>query len=148
MAGVAAGLALAQGALSVLNRVQDGVPLPSLVQPTPGNLLVPVLVSVVVTVGAALVPARAATRVSPVAALRPADVPTVRGRPGRVRLTISLLLTVGGSRYALVAAGATVSPAPSAGQLRQLDEYAVRAEPVPDLASWWEVLARAGVAVR
>ncbi|ADG75283.1 protein of unknown function DUF214 [Cellulomonas flavigena DSM 20109] len=101
VAGVAVGLALAQGALSVLNRVQDGVPLPPFVQPTPGNVLVPVLVSVVVTVGAALVPAHAATRVSPVAALRPADAPTVRARPGRVRLAISLLLSVGGTAVLL-----------------------------------------------
>ncbi|MBO3093967.1 ABC transporter permease [Cellulomonas dongxiuzhuiae] len=96
VAGVVTGLALAQGALSVLSRTQDGVPLPTTVTPTLGNVLVPVLVAVLVTVGAALVPARAATRVSPVAALRPADAPSVRARPGRVRLVLSLLLTVGG----------------------------------------------------
>ncbi|MEV4272998.1 hypothetical protein [Micromonospora aurantiaca (nom. illeg.)] len=60
----------------------------------------------------------------------------------------TMLLTVGGHRYALVGVGATVSPAPSAEQRRRLDEYTARAEPVPDLASWWEVLARAGVTVR
>jgi len=96
-AGVVVGLGLAQVTLSVLSRTQDGVPLPTLVQPTLGNVLVPVLVGAAVTVGAALVPARAATRVSPVAALRPAEAPTVRARPGRVRLTFSLLLTVGGA---------------------------------------------------
>ncbi|MEU9513085.1 hypothetical protein [Micromonospora sp. NPDC048169] len=81
---------------------------------------------------------------------RDAEVFAAPAERAEARGTIfgTMLLTVGGSRYALVAAGATVSPAPSAGQLRQLDEYAVRAEPVPDLASWWEVLARAGVAVR
>ncbi|MEU2703239.1 MULTISPECIES: hypothetical protein [Micromonospora] len=60
----------------------------------------------------------------------------------------TMLLTVGGHRYALVGVGATVSPAPSAEQRRRLDEYTARAEPVPDLASWWEVLAGAGVTVR
>ncbi|MCZ7475245.1 hypothetical protein [Micromonospora sp. WMMC273] len=44
--------------------------------------------------------------------------------------------------------GATVSPAPSVEQRRRLEEYTARAEPVPDLASWWEVPTRAGVTVR
>ncbi|MBF5031792.1 MULTISPECIES: hypothetical protein [unclassified Micromonospora] len=48
----------------------------------------------------------------------------------------------------LVGVGATVSPAPSVEQRRRLEEYTARAEPVPDLASWWEVPARAGVTVR
>ena len=95
-AGVVVGLGLSQAALSVLGRTQDGVPLPTMVNPTLTNVLVPVVVGTLVTVGAALVPARAATRVSPVAALRPADDPSVRARPGRVRLAFSLLLTLGG----------------------------------------------------
>ncbi|MBO0925271.1 ABC transporter permease [Cellulomonas sp. zg-ZUI199] len=96
-AGVLTGLALSQGSLVVLSRVQGDVPLPAQVQPSLGSTLVPVLVAVAVTVGAALVPARAATRVSPVAALRPADAPTVRARPGRVRLVVSALLVLAGS---------------------------------------------------
>ncbi|MER7992845.1 hypothetical protein [Micromonospora chalcea] len=60
----------------------------------------------------------------------------------------TMLLTVGSHRYALVGVGATVSPPPSREQLRRLDELTARAEPVPDLASWWETLARAGVTVR
>ncbi|WFF05031.1 hypothetical protein O7622_18390 [Micromonospora sp. WMMD1076] len=60
----------------------------------------------------------------------------------------TMLLTAGGDRYALVGVGATVSPSPSAEQRRRLEEYTARTEPVPDLASWWEVLARAGVTVR
>ncbi|MCC2312890.1 ABC transporter permease [Cellulomonas xiejunii] len=109
VAGVLTGLGLAQGMLSVLSRVQTGVPLPPAVQPTLRNILVPVLVAVVVTVGAALLPARAATRVSPVAALRPADAPTVRARPGRVRLVLSMLLTVGG--FAALAGGVALARA-------------------------------------
>ncbi|MCC2335719.1 ABC transporter permease [Cellulomonas wangsupingiae] len=95
-AGVLVGLGLSQAALSVLARTQDGVPLPTTVHPTLTNVVLPVVVGTLVTVGAALVPARAATRVSPVAALRPADDPSVRARPGRVRLAFSLLLTLGG----------------------------------------------------
>lgn len=94
--GVVLGLGLAQAALSVLSAAQEGVPLPTVITPTLQNVLVPVLVAVAVTVGAAFVPARAATRVPPVAALRPADAPTVRARPGRVRLVLSAILTVGG----------------------------------------------------
>ncbi|MER5609668.1 hypothetical protein AB0F93_17590 [Micromonospora tulbaghiae] len=60
----------------------------------------------------------------------------------------TMVLTVDGRRYALVGEGATVSPAPSAEQRRRLAEYMARAEPVSDLASCWEPLARAGVAVR
>ena len=94
--GVLLGLGLAQGALSLLARSQDGVPLPTTAHPTLANVLLPIAVGTLVTVGAAFVPARAATRVAPVAALRPADAPSVRARPGRIRLGFSLLLTVGG----------------------------------------------------
>jgi putative ABC transport system permease protein len=96
LSGVVLGLGLAQGALSLLSRTQDGVPLPTTAHPTLANVLLPILVGTLVTVGAAFVPARAATRVAPVAALRPSDAPSVRARPGRVRLAFSLLLTVGG----------------------------------------------------
>lgn len=94
--GVLLGLGLAQGALSLLARSQGGVPLPTTAHPTVANVLLPILVGTLVTVGAAFVPARAATRVAPVAALRPADAPSVRARPGRIRFGFSLLLTVGG----------------------------------------------------
>ncbi|RBJ10874.1 hypothetical protein DRA43_02350 [Micromonospora provocatoris] len=50
----------------------------------------------------------------------------------------TMLLTVDGRRYALVGDGAAVSPAPGAEQWRRLEEYTARADPVPDLASWWE----------
>ncbi len=94
--GLLLGVGLAQLALTVLSRMDVGVPLPSTVTPTPAVVLLPVLVGTAVTVLAALVPARVATRVPPVAALRPVDAPTLAAGAGRVRLAVSLLLTVGG----------------------------------------------------
>ncbi|MFS0705612.1 ABC transporter permease [Cellulomonas sp. 179-A 9B4 NHS] len=95
-AGLLVGVGLAQLALTVLSRVDVGVPLPSTVTPTLAVVLLPLLVGTAVTVLAALVPARVATRVPPVAALRPVDAPTLAAGAGRVRLAFSLLLTVGG----------------------------------------------------
>ena len=95
--GVLLGTGVAQGALSVLGRMQDDMPLPAYVTVTPSVLLVPMLVGVVVTVLAALVPARAATQVSPIAALRPLDAPDVASRAGKLRLGFALVLFVGGT---------------------------------------------------
>ena len=109
--GVLLGTGVAQGALSVLGRMQDDMPLPALVQLTPSVVLVPVLVGVVVTVLAALVPARAATQVSPIAALRPIDAPDVASRAGKLRLGFSLLLFVGGTAVlAMALVGAHARP--------------------------------------
>ncbi|MBO9555385.1 FtsX-like permease family protein [Cellulomonas sp.] len=94
--GLLAGTALAQGALSILGGMSDGVPLPRTIDVTATVVLVPLVVGTLVTVLASLVPARAATRVPPVAALRPADAPTVSGKAGRVRFAFSAVLTVGG----------------------------------------------------
>ncbi|QLQ35602.1 hypothetical protein [Micromonospora robiginosa] len=86
----------------------------------------------------------------------------VRGRLTRLS---TLLLTVGGRRYAIVGRGSDVSPSPSADQRRELDEFwAHRAPPSGDGAgfldlvfnggasfhtrSWRDALARAGAAVR
>ncbi|TQL03637.1 ABC transporter permease [Cellulomonas sp. SLBN-39] len=101
--GVLVGIGLTAGALAVLARVDVGVPLPTTVSVTAVAVLVPLAVGTLVTVLAALVPARAATRVAPVAALRPSDAPAVGARSGRVRLVLSLLLSVGGAAGMLAA---------------------------------------------
>ncbi|GEL97633.1 ABC transporter permease [Cellulomonas terrae] len=103
VAGLVLGLVLGQSALMVLGRLDLGVPLPSTIQVTPPVVLLPLLVGTVVTVLASLVPAREATRVSPIAALRPAEAPAVGARAGRVRLALSLLLTLGGVGVMLLA---------------------------------------------
>ncbi len=95
-AGLLAGAGLAQGALTVLGRMDLDVPLPATITMTPAVVVVPLVVGTLVTVLASLVPARSATRVSPVAALRPADNPEVGTRGGKVRLAFALLLTIGG----------------------------------------------------
>ena len=109
VAGLVLGLVLGQSALMVLGRLSLGVPLPSTIQVTPPVVLLPLLVGTVVTVLASLVPAREATRVSPIAALRPAEAPAVGARAGRVRLALSLLLTLGGVGVMLLAAGLSSS---------------------------------------
>ncbi|WP_028044862.1 FtsX-like permease family protein [Cellulomonas sp. URHE0023] len=106
LVGLVAGTALAQGALTVLNRADLDVPLPSTVSITPAVVLVPLLVGTLVTLLASLVPAREATRVAPIAALRPADAPAVGARAGRVRLGVSLLLVLGGGGVLLLASAA------------------------------------------
>ena len=94
--GLLTGIALAQGALMVLGRMQLGVPLPVAVTVTGWVVVAPVVLGTVVTLLAALVPARAATRVAPIEALRPSDAPSVTGRNSRVRLVLATVLTVGG----------------------------------------------------
>ncbi|GEK21682.1 ABC transporter permease [Cellulomonas xylanilytica] len=109
VAGLVLGLVLGQSALMVLGRLNLGVPLPSTIQVTVPVVLLPLLVGTVVTVLASLVPAREATRVSPIAALRPAEAPAVGARGGRVRLALSLLLTLGGVGVMLLAAALSSS---------------------------------------
>ncbi|WP_242448182.1 FtsX-like permease family protein [Cellulomonas sp. WB94] len=96
LVGLAVGIALAQGALMVLGRMELGVPLPTAVTVTSWVVLVPVVLGTAVTLLAALVPARAATRVAPIEALRPSDAPAVGERAGRARLVIAAVLSVGG----------------------------------------------------
>jgi len=94
--GIAAGAALAQGVLWALASADVGGALPTSIHLSATTVLVPLVVGTLVTVLASLVPARAATRVAPVAALRPLDAPPVRSTSGTVRLTLSLVLTIGG----------------------------------------------------
>jgi len=116
--GLLAGVGLGQAALAVGGSMDLGVPLPSTVHVTPAVVLVPLVVGVVVTLVAALSPARAATRVAPLEALRPADAPSAARGAGRVRLVLSILVSVIG--FALLGGGVALSTAggePSAGLL-------------------------------
>jgi len=95
--GTALGTALAQVGLQLAAHANLALPLPTVVQPTPLALGLPILVGTVVTTLAALVPARAATRVAPLAALQPLDAPSVAKRAGRLRLALASLMVVGGA---------------------------------------------------
>ncbi|WP_242511627.1 ABC transporter permease [Pengzhenrongella frigida] len=95
--GLALGVGLAQVTLSVLGRMNSGVPLPPTVSITSAVVLAPLVVGTLVTVMAALAPARAATKVAPLAALRPADAPTLAHRRSLPRLVLAVLLTVVGA---------------------------------------------------
>ena len=116
--GLLAGVGLGQAALTVGRSMDLGVPLPATVDLTPAVILVPLVVGVVVTLVAALSPARAATRVAPLEALRPADAPSAARGAGRVRLVLSILVSVIG--FALLGGGvalSTMGGEPSAGLL-------------------------------
>lgn len=96
-AGIAAGIALAQGMLTVLRRTDIEAPLPATVALTWQVLLVPLLVGTAVTLLASLVPARAATQVTAIEALRPLDAPTVHRVAGATRLGFAIALTALGA---------------------------------------------------
>jgi len=116
--GLLAGVGLGQAALTVGRSMDLGVPLPATVDLTPAVILVPLVVGVVVTLVAALSPARAATRVAPLEALRPADAPSAARGAGRVRLVLSILVSVIG--FGLLGGGvalSTMGGEPSAGLL-------------------------------
>ncbi|MGW2306456.1 ABC transporter permease [Actinomadura luteofluorescens] len=94
--GLLAGVGLGEGALVVVNRLNERVAVaaPSLAVRT---IVIGLVVGVVVTVLSALLPARAATRVAPVAALR-ADLEPGAGRfrLGPVRTVLAVLLGAAG----------------------------------------------------
>lgn len=116
--GLVAGVGLAQAALSIGRGMDLGVPLPATVDITPAVILVPLVVGTIVTLVAALSPARAATRVAPLEALRPADAPSAARGAGRVRLVLSIIVSVIG--FALLGGGvavSTVGEEPSMGLL-------------------------------
>jgi putative ABC transport system permease protein len=105
--GLVLGAGIAQAALAVGRNMELGVPLPTAIEVTPAVVLAPLVVGTLVTLVAALSPARAATRVAPLAALRPSDAPTAARGAGRVRLVLSVLVTVAG--LALLGAGVALS---------------------------------------
>ncbi|MFD6178292.1 MULTISPECIES: ABC transporter permease [unclassified Isoptericola] len=116
--GLAAGIGLAQAALTIGGNMDLGVPLPSTVSITAAVILIPLVVGTVVTLVAALAPARAATRVAPLEALRPSDAPSAARGAGRVRLVLSIIVSVIG--FALLGGGVALSTAggePSMGLL-------------------------------
>ncbi|MDM7831783.1 ABC transporter permease [Cellulomonas edaphi] len=94
--GVLSGAALGQITLWALDGTSAGPKLPSTIALSAVTVLLPLVVGTLVTLASCLVPARAATRVSPVAALRPVEAPSVRSRAGTVRLTLSLVMAIGG----------------------------------------------------
>lgn len=95
--GVLTGVTVVQLTLQILQRTSADAHLPSSAPLSATALVLPVVIGIVVTLGAGLAPARAATRVAPLAALRPAEAPNLTGRPGRARLVLAGLLTVGGA---------------------------------------------------
>lgn len=97
IAGLGAGVALAQGMLSVLRRTTIEAPLPATVAVTWQVIAFPLLVGTAVTLLASLVPARAATRVTAIEALRPLDAPTTATGAGATRLGFSIALTAIGA---------------------------------------------------
>ncbi|CAN5896936.1 ABC transporter permease [soil metagenome] len=104
--GLAAGVALAYGAIALLAAFNVELPGDSLVV-SPQTVLVALVVGLVVTVGAAVIPAVRATRVPPLAALR--DVALDRSSRSWVRGGLGGLLLVAGLVAALPAFGADIS---------------------------------------
>ncbi|HWV77596.1 MAG TPA: FtsX-like permease family protein [Isoptericola sp.] len=116
--GLLAGVGLGQAALTIGRGMDLGVPLPATVTITPAVVLIPLAVGTLVTLVAALSPARAATRVAPLEALRPADAPSAARGAGRVRLVLSIIVSVIG--FALLGGGvamSTVGEEPTTGLL-------------------------------
>ncbi|GAB6936518.1 ABC transporter permease [Isoptericola variabilis] len=107
--GLLAGVGLGQAALTIGRGMDLGVPLPATVDITPAVVLIPLVVGTLVTLVAALAPARAATRVAPLEALRPSDAPSAARGAGRVRLVLSILVSVIG--FALLGGGVVLSTA-------------------------------------
>lgn len=100
-AGVATGLGL--GALLVLALDRSSLPVAfRLTAPTPGSVVVPSVVGVVITLLAAVAPARRATMVAPLEALRPATL-VAASTTGRVRLCLGLLMLLVGALGLLLA---------------------------------------------
>ena len=89
--GTAFGIGAAALMVVVLNATALPVPM-SIVAPTMGEVLVPVLAGLVVTVAAGLGPARRARQVSPLAALRPDLAISVRRPAGWIRVGLGLTL--------------------------------------------------------
>lgn len=99
--GLLTGVTVVQLTLQILQRTYTDVRLPSSAPLSVAALVVPLVIGTLVTLVAGLAPARAATRVAPLAALRPAEAPSLAGRPGRARLVVAGLLTLGGTTVLL-----------------------------------------------
>lgn len=101
--GGVVGIALAHGALRLVNAFTPLNTPPDVMTIRPNALVIPIVLGVLVTIVAALAPARRATRVPPLAALHPEAAIRVRSRAGVLRLGLGALLLVAGG--ALLAVG-------------------------------------------
>ncbi|MGC2941781.1 MULTISPECIES: ABC transporter permease [unclassified Brevibacterium] len=92
--GVGLGLLIGWG----LSAVARALWMPEFAQmsPSASAIVVGPIVGILVTLAAGLIPAIRASRVSPIEALRPVDVPAAAPRIRWVRLTLSLILGIGG----------------------------------------------------
>ncbi|MDR1293673.1 MAG: FtsX-like permease family protein, partial [Bifidobacteriaceae bacterium] len=97
IAGIAIGLGLVQGALTLASRLYPAVPVPATVAVAPVAIVLPLIAGIAVATLAALAPARRATATPPVAALRPLTAPTPRRPAGKARAIVSCIGIIGGA---------------------------------------------------
>jgi len=100
-AGVVLGYLVALGGNSAIAHWSPSTPMGG-TSLTPGSLLLPVLLGIVVTVAASYVPARRAGAQSPLAALQPQDAVKVRTRAGALRLVMAVGFLLVGAAGLLV----------------------------------------------
>ncbi|MFE0458251.1 ABC transporter permease [Kitasatospora sp. NPDC058965] len=109
--GMLAGLGLAQLLIGLMKLV--GMNISSSLEFTASVPIASYAVGIVITVLSALIPAFRASRVTPMAALRDHGTPT-EGSTSKVRVTIGLVLTLGGA--AMLVLGGTASSAGTGGE--------------------------------
>ncbi|KQV73697.1 hypothetical protein ASC61_00960 [Aeromicrobium sp. Root344] len=100
-AGVVVGYLVALGGKAAIAHWSPSTPMGG-TSLTPGSLLLPVLLGIVVTVAASYVPARRAGAQSPLAALQPQDAVKVRTRAGALRLVMAVGFLLVGAAGLLV----------------------------------------------
>lgn len=95
-AGLMVGWGIAQGAVLLLNQVNDSVREIPPVLPTPLAVGIALGLGVLMSAGSALLPALKAGRVSPMAALRPSDVEEPERGSSRRRVILGSIITIVG----------------------------------------------------
>ncbi len=146
-AGVMIGWGIAQGAVLIVNHVNDGIREIPPVLPTPLAVGIGLGLGLLMAAGSALLPALKAGRVSPMAALRPAEVEEPERGASRIRIGLGAAFTAVGLGAVVYAATTNPSTVYSEDAYQVFNTDPITRLPLPALGVLGALVGFTGVLI-